>query len=106
MMKFMFHANYSSAGNQGVLADGGTSRQNAVAALAESLGGSLESFYFVLGGDEGIAICDLPSAEAATALAMTVGASGAAELRTTTLLTPSSVDAATKLSAAYRAPGA
>jgi uncharacterized protein with GYD domain len=106
MPKFMFHGNYSSAGNQAVLADGGTSRHRVAAALAESLGGSLESFHYVLGGDEAVSICDLPSIEAATALALTICAGGVAELRTIALLTPSEVDAATKLSPVYRSPGA
>jgi hypothetical protein len=48
---------------------------------------------------------DLPGNEAAAAVAMTVAASGAATPRTTVLLTPEEVDAATKLSPTYRAPG-
>ncbi len=106
MSKYLFHANYSAAGNRGVIGEGGSSRQSAVQAMVESLGGSVESFYYVLGGDEAFVVCDLPSDKAATALAMTVGATGAAELRTTALLTPSDVDAAVGLAPAYRPPGA
>jgi uncharacterized protein with GYD domain len=105
MAKFLFHVNFSPEGNRGVLAAGGTARVRAIEELVTSLGGSLECLYFVLGGDESFAVCDLPGNEAATAFALNAGASGAVEVRTTALLTPAEVDAATKLSAAFRAPG-
>ena len=88
------------------LTEGGSSRRDAVAKLAASVGGKLESFYFAFGGDDFFVTVDLPSAEAAAAVAMTVGAAGAASPRTTVLLTPEQVDAATRLSPSYRAPGA
>jgi hypothetical protein len=59
-----------------------------------------------LGGDVAMAVCEMSSAEAATAFARTVGSVGRAELRTTALMTPSEVDAATKIAAVYWAPGA
>ncbi len=105
MPKYLIVANYSPDGLQGVLAEGGTGRSQAVAALAESVGGSLESFYFAFGGDDAFVICDLPDDEAAAAVGITVGASGKASVRTITLLTPEQVDAATKRSPAYRPPG-
>ena len=69
------------------------------------MGGSLESFYWTFGTDDFHVIVDLPSPEAAAAVAMTVGASGGATARTTVLLTAEQVDAAAKLSPSYRAPG-
>ena len=105
MAKYLFIANYSPEGIRGVLQEGGTARASAVQALAESVGGSIESFYFALGGDDAFVLGDLPSDEAAAAVAMTVGASGSAEVRTISLLTPEQVDAAIKLSPIYRAPG-
>ena len=42
----------------------------------------------------------------AAAVALTVGASGLVNLKTTVLMTPEEVDQATKKSPAYRAPGA
>jgi uncharacterized protein with GYD domain len=105
MPKYMFVANYSPEGLHGVLSEGGTGRQAAVAQLAESVGGSVESFYFAFGGDDAFVVCDLPDDEAAAAVGITVGASGKASVRTVSLLTPDQVDAATKRSPAYRAPG-
>lgn len=105
MAKYMFVANYSPEGVQGVLAEGGTGRRAAIEALAGSVGGSLESFYYAFGADDAFVVCDLPSAEAAAAVAMSVGAGGKAGVRTIVLLSPEQVDAATKLSPAYRPPG-
>lgn len=87
-------------------AEGGSGRRDAVAKLVSSVGGKLEAFYFAFGSDDFYVIVDAPSNEAAAAVAMTVAAAGAASPRTTVLLSPEEVDAATKLSPSYRAPGA
>ena len=44
MPKFLVLASYTAEGAKGVLGAGGTSRRDAVAHLAEGLGGTLESF--------------------------------------------------------------
>jgi uncharacterized protein with GYD domain len=106
MPKYLVSGSYTTSGIKGVLAEGGSGRRDAVAKLASSLGGRLESFYFGFGGDDFFVVVDLPSNEAAAAVAMTVAAAGGASPRTTVLLTPEEVDAATKLSPTYRAPGA
>jgi uncharacterized protein with GYD domain len=105
MAKYLFTGSYTAAGIKGVLAEGGSRRRDVVARLAESAGGSLESFYWGFGGDDFHIIVDLPTAEAAAAIGMTVGASGGATLRTTVLLTAEQIDAAARLSPSYRAPG-
>jgi uncharacterized protein with GYD domain len=106
MPKYLISGSYTAAGIKGILAEGGSGRRDAVAKLASSLGGRLESFYFGFGGEDFFVTVDLPSNEAAAATAMTVAAAGGASPRTTVLLTPEEVDAATKLSPSYRAPGA
>ena len=106
MPKYLYTGSYTSAGIKGVIAEGGSARRDAVVRLAESVGGTLESFYWGFGGDDFHVIVDLPSAAAAASVAMTVGASGAASIQTTVLLTADDVDAAAKLSPVYRAPGA
>jgi uncharacterized protein with GYD domain len=103
--KYLFAGSYTQSGITGVIAEGGSGRRDAVAKLAKSVGGSLESFYWGFGSDDYHIIVDLPSAEAAAAIAMTVGSAGGATLRTTVLLTAEQVDAAAKLSPNYRAPG-
>jgi uncharacterized protein with GYD domain len=103
--KYLFVADYSTEGIRGVLSEGGVSRRDAIEQLAQSVGGTLESFYFAFGSDDAFVVCDLPDDESAAAVAMTVAASGKASARTTTLLTPEQIDAATRRSPAYRPPG-
>jgi uncharacterized protein with GYD domain len=105
MGKYLFHGSYTSEGTRGVIKEGGTARRKAVEALAASVGGKVESFHFAFGGDSYFSVVDLPSNEAAAAVAMTVGAAGAVTISTIVLLTPAEVDAAAKLSPTYRAPG-
>jgi uncharacterized protein with GYD domain len=105
MPKYLITGSYTPAGIKGVLGEGGSGRRAAVEKLAESVGGTVESFYFGFGGEDFYVTVDLPSNEAAAAVAMTVAATGAASPRTIVLLKPEEVDAATKLSPSYRAPG-
>ena len=106
MGKYMISASYTAEGLKGVLADGGTARRASVDALITGLGGSVEAVYWTFGGDDVVIICDVPSDEAVAAAVLTVGASGAASVRTTVLLTADQIDAAVKMSPSYRAPGA
>jgi uncharacterized protein with GYD domain len=106
MPKFLIEASYSVEGVKGVQAKGGSSRRDAVAAVADSVGGTLESFYFAFGDRDAYVVADLPDNEAAAAVALTVNAAGGATVKTTVLLTPEEVDAAAKRSVEYRAPGA
>ena len=105
MAKFLVTGSYTQSGISGVIAEGGSGRRDAVGKLAKSVGGSLESFYWGFGSNDFHIILDLPNAEAAAALAMTVSAAGGANLQTTVLLTAEQIDAAAKLSPIYRAPG-
>jgi uncharacterized protein with GYD domain len=105
MPKYLITARYTTAGVEGVRSKGGTSRQEAVADLARSVGGSLDGFYFGFGEEDAYVIVDLPDNEAAAAVALTVNAAGGASTRTTVLLTPDQVDEAAKRSADYRPPG-
>jgi uncharacterized protein with GYD domain len=106
MPKFLIEASYSVEGVKGVQAKGGSSRRDAVATVADSVGGTLESFYFAFGDRDAYVVVDLPDNEAAAAVALTVNAAGGATAKTTVLLTPEEVDAAAQRSVEYRAPGA
>jgi uncharacterized protein with GYD domain len=106
MPKFLFEASYTLDGIRGVQSAGGSSRREAVAQVAESVGGRLESFYFAFGDRDAYVIVDLPDNEAATSVALTVNAAGGATVKTVALLTPDEVDAAAKRSVDYRPPGA
>ena len=105
MPKFLIEASYTLDGVKGVQSAGGTSRREAVAQVAESVGGRLESFHFAFGDHDAYVIVDLPDNESAAAVALTVNATGGATVNTVVLLTPEEVDAAAKRSVDYRPPG-
>jgi uncharacterized protein with GYD domain len=105
MPKYLIEASYTNEGIKGVRSAGGSSRRDAVKAMVEGVGGSLESFHFGFGEHDAYVIAELPNNEAATAVALTVNASGGATVKTTVLLTPEEVDSAAEQSVDYRAPG-
>jgi uncharacterized protein with GYD domain len=104
--KFLWKASYTSEGVKGVLKEGGTGRRAVVENVVEALGGKVEAFYFALGEQDVYVITDLPDTVTATAVSLTVNASGAVTLQTVELLTPEQVDEASKKSVDYRPPGA
>ena len=105
MPKYLFEASYTSEGIKGIQSAGGTARRDAVAEVAASVGGQLESFYFAFGDSDAYVLVDLPDNESAAAVALTVSASGAVTVRTVVLLTPEEVDGAAGRSVDYRPPG-
>lgn len=105
MPKYLIQGSYSTEAVKGLLKEGGSSRKATIEQLIKTAGGSVESFYYAFGDDDVIVIADLPDEETATAIVLTVAASGAVRLKTTVLITPETVDAATEKSVAYRPPG-
>jgi uncharacterized protein with GYD domain len=105
MPKYLIRASYNPEGVKGVLSEGGSGRRDAIAKLAEGLGGKLETFHFAFGDDDVFTILDFPDNVTATAVSMTVGATGLVKTRITVLLTPEEVDQAAQKSVDYRGPG-
>jgi uncharacterized protein with GYD domain len=103
--KYLWKASYTKAGVKGVAAEGGSARVEAVRKTAESVGGSVEAFYFAFGEADVYVIVDLPNNEAATAAAMAVNSSDAVSVQTVALITPEEVDAAAKRNVDYRPAG-
>lgn len=52
MPKYLFQGSYTVEGLRGLLKDGGTKRREVVAQLIQSLGGTLEAFYYAYGDDD------------------------------------------------------
>lgn len=105
MAKFMVEFSYTGEGLQGLMKDGGSKRREATRKLVESLGGTLETYYFAFGGYDGFLVVDgLDNVDMAAA-ALIGGASGAVKTKTTLLLTPEEVDAAVKKQGDYSPPG-
>lgn len=105
MGKYMITGSYTAEGAQGLLQDGGTGRKQAVEELLASVGGSLDAIYFMFGDDDVMLICDAPDDESVASAAITAAASGMVAARTTVLLTPEQLDAASQKSPSYRPPG-
>jgi uncharacterized protein with GYD domain len=105
MAKYMFSANYTQSGLQGLLREGGSGRAKAVEAAAASAGGKLEAIYWAFGKHDAIVIADLPDNAAAAALSLAIAATGTVTLSTTVLMTAAEVDAAVQRHPSYRPPG-
>jgi len=105
MSKYLVQANYSSDGVKGILKEGGSSRRAAVEKLFESVGSKIEAFYYAFGDTDLFIIVDGSDNVTAASLSLTVNAVGAVAAKVTVLLTPEEIDAATKISPLYRAPG-
>ena len=105
MPKYLLQANYVGEGVKGLLKEGGTSRRAAAEKVIQSVGGRLEAFYYAFGETDAFLIAEVPDHVSMAALALTVNASGAVATKTTVLMTPEEVDAATKKTPSYRAPG-
>jgi uncharacterized protein with GYD domain len=83
----------------------GTPRAEAARQLFGSLGGTLECFYFALGAEDLIVICDLPDNVSAAAFSLAINNTGEARGHVTPLMTPEEMDQVVTKSPAYRAPG-
>ncbi len=105
MAKFMVRASYTTEGLDGAISEGFASREQAIKAITEAAGGTLEAFYFTYGDDDVLAIID-GTEESAIALSLAINRSGAVKLSTTPLITPEQMDAARGLLPDYRSPGA
>ena len=105
MPKFLILASYDVDGVRGIQSAGGSSRRDAVAQALEGVGGTLESFHFSFGDVDAYVIVDAPDNVTATAVTLTVNATGAVRAKTVVLLTPEEVDAAAQKSVSYTPPG-
>lgn len=105
MPKYLFQAEFTPKGAQGLAREGGTSRRETIEALMTAHGGSLEAFYFAFGRTDVVVIVDLPDHPSAAAVALAISGSGAVGVDTTVLLTPEDLDAAAAIEVDYRPPG-
>jgi uncharacterized protein with GYD domain len=106
MGKYLFKVSLSPEGLAGVLKEGGLARRDMATRALQSVGGSLEAFYFAFGATDVYVIADLPDDETAAAFAMTVSSSGRLALETVVLITPETIDAARTKEVDFRPPGA
>ena len=105
MAKYLLEVNYTLEGVKGVKAKGGSARLAAAKAAAESVGGSIECFYFAFGGTDVYAIGDFPDNVSAASLSLAVAAGGGVSVKTVVLLTPEEIDQAVAKTVSYAPPG-
>ncbi len=105
MAKFLLEVSYTSDGIKGLKAEGGSARVAAATQLVESLGGTVESFYFAFGGNDAYVLADFADNVSAAAAGLAVSSGGGATTRTVVLLTAQEVDAAAGKQSTYRPPG-
>jgi uncharacterized protein with GYD domain len=106
MAKYLIQGSYTAEGTKGLIKEGGASRSEAVAKLASSVGGVLESMFYLANSPDYVLIMDLPERGSAGAIAATVVASGAVTVdRCVEIVTPAQMDETLKKAPAYRAPG-
>ncbi len=106
MPKYLYQANYTATGMQGLLREGGTSRRQVFEGMAREQGGALESFYYAFGGADLYMVFDLPDSATAAAISLAITAGGALSISTVQLITPEEIDEAVRKTVNYRLPGA
>jgi len=68
-------------------------------------GGSIECFYYAFGETDVLGVFDVPDQAGAAALSLMINSTGNVTVRLKPLMTPEDIDAASKLTPSYRAPG-
>ena len=105
MKKYLIKASYNANGVKGLIEDGGTQRKLVVQKMLAGLGGKMESFYYAFGEHDAYIISELPDDISAAAVGLRVNSTGLVSISTTVLLSPEDIDAASKKSISYQAPG-
>lgn len=106
MAKFLVKGSYTAEGAKGLLKEGASARRAAVQKSFEGLGAKIEAMYFALGDADVYLICEAPDVTSVIAMSLAANAAGGVRVSTTPLLSVEEMDAATKKSVTYRAPGA
>jgi uncharacterized protein with GYD domain len=105
MPKYLFQGSYTEEGLKGLLKEGGTKRLEALKQAIESLGGTLEAFYYAFGDNDFYFIADNPDSVNVLAGIILGNASGTVKVKTTVLITAEEVDEAVKKTMDWRPPG-
>jgi uncharacterized protein with GYD domain len=105
MAKYLCYGNFVGDGVQGLLKDGGSGRVSAVKKLFESVGGTMECYYYAFGNYDYFIIADMPDNVSAASVSLTVSATGLVRNNVAVLITPEEMDQVAKKPLAYRGPG-
>ena len=105
MSKYLITGRYTADGVKGLMQEGGSKRLAAATAAIESVGGSVESFYYAFGEEDVFGICDFPDDASAAAVSMLINSTGAVTLTMSRLISVADMDAAAAKTPTYRPPG-
>jgi uncharacterized protein with GYD domain len=105
MPKYLFYGRYTPEGYQGLMEEGGSERIEVAKQTLQSVGGSLESFYYSNGEQDFYIIVNLPDQVVSTAVTLIGNATGTFRIRAVPLLTPEEMDKATNMKLNFRPPG-
>ena len=105
MPKYLYHGSYTDEGLKGLIKDGGTKRMEVTRTAVESLGGTMEAYYFAFGENDFYLIVDTPDNVNAVTGSLVANASGAVKVKVTVLITTEEVDRAVKETMDWRPPG-
>lgn len=105
MNKYLFYGSYTPEGYQGLLGEGGSARIEAARKALQSVGGSLEAFYYSNGEQDFYILVNLPDHVSSTAITLAGNASGTFRIRAVALLTPEEMDEAVRMKVDFRPPG-
>ena len=103
MSKYLIRGNYVGDGVAGLRADGGEKRLAEATAALDSVGGTLDCFYYAFGDIDLFGIVDLPDDAAAIDASLLINSSGAVSVTFTPLLDPSVISGGG--SGSYTPPG-
>ena len=103
MGKYLIRGNYVGDGIAGLRRDGGEKRLAAATAAVESVGGTLDCFYYAFGDTDLFGIVDLDDEAAAMDASLLINSSGAVSVTLTPLFDPSVIRAGA--TGSYSAPG-
>ena len=106
MKKYLIKGTYSADGTKGLMQEGGSGRKTAIEKMLAEMGGKVESFYYAFGEEDVYLVVELPDDISAVAIGLRVNATGLVRISMTVLITPEDIDAASRKSVSYRAPGA
>jgi uncharacterized protein with GYD domain len=105
MGKYLFEGNYVGDGLKGLMREGGSKRRDALVEALQSVGGSLECFYYAFGETDVLGVFDAPEQADAAALSLLINSTGSVKVRLKPLMTPEDLDEAAKKTPSYRPPG-
>jgi len=103
MSKYLIRGNYVGDGIAGLRKDGGAKRLAAATAALESVGGTLDCFYYAFGDTDLYGIIDVADEAAAFNASLLINSSGAVRVTFTPLFDPSVISGGA--TGSYSAPG-